>query len=254
MTSPITTPTSSIGSLSTLARPAFLDCADCRCDDYDPNNDGTATVKIKLCQLHTTNVRATPVNSRYQRAPTRRSLSLSTSPPIHPRATRYMSADRLGGAPAPTSRRHVISHRRSSSDSPQRSPTTNQRRRLDTSDSPPPRLPTIDTRTRSDIPQNALNTYKGIQKLVRDRRNPTTVRRALSTKKISERTWSRRRQIAELMILDRTKFDQVLAAVIRDGATDRLNQQTLSEECRKMLKRVEYNAKRREALAAGVLI
>ena len=89
------------------------------------------------------------------------------------RATRYMSSDILDGAAASTPRRHAISHQRSPRESHQRSPTRNQRRRLDTSPSPPPAV------QRPARDQTFLNMYKWIQKLVLDRRNPTSVRNAI---------------------------------------------------------------------------
>ena len=56
------------------------------------------------------------------------------------------------------------------------------------------------------------------------------------------------------MILDRAKFDDVLTTVTRDSPTARINQQTLSDECRKVLNRSEYKAARRTALASGLLV
>ena len=88
-----------------------------------------------------------------------------------------------------------------------------------------------------------------------DRRNPRSVHQVLKDERISERTYHRKRNIAELMIVNRREFDDLVETMLREtGAHDRLNQQALSDRCQVLLKRSDIRAERRRALAAGQLI
>ena len=70
--------------------------------------------------------------------------------------------------------------------------------------------------------------------------------------KISERMWGRKQKIAELMLLDEDRFQRVLLESTEPGV--RLNQQVLSNNCRKVLNSAEFKQKRSRAIAAGKLI
>ena len=89
---------------------------------------------------------------------------------------------------------------------------------------------------------------------VQDRRFPRTIKEALSSLKISERTWRRKQKIAELMILDRSRFDEIAARLMRDGGAARLNQTTLSDRCTQELKKSDMAQKRREAILSGAIV
>jgi len=75
-----------------------------------------------------------------------------------------------------------------------------------------------------------------------------------ATEKISRRTWHRKRPIAELQILDSSQFDELLRKHLTDTTEDRLNQEVFGSACCKILKRPAMIAKRRRAVAAGLLI
>ena len=68
----------------------------------------------------------------------------------------------------------------------------------------------------------ALHLYESVKSLVLDRRNPMPVRQALKAIRppISERTYQRRRKIAELMILDMPKFDDVVSTFYHGAGGD----------------------------------
>ena len=94
-----------------------------------------------------------------------------------------------------------------------------------------------------------------MKSVVQNRRYPRTVKEALSTLKVADRTFRRKRKIAELMILDRSRFDQVVAKQIRDfGGSVRLSQDTLADRCTVELQKPDMIAKRRDAILSGDII
>ena len=68
-----------------------------------------------------------------------------------------------------------------------------------------------------------LTIYHQVKNKVQDRRFPRTVKEALSALNISERTWRRKQKIAELMILDRSRFDEIASRMVRNAGGSRLN-------------------------------
>ena len=66
--------------------------------------------------------------------------------------------------------------------------------------------------------------------------------------------WDRKRKIAELMILDVTRFDTLIQQILKEENVDRLNHQILSDRCGTILKSADYTQKRRLAIASGQLI
>ena len=77
-----------------------------------------------------------------------------------------------------------------------------------------------------------------MREAVLDRRHPRTVKEAYTFLKVANRTWRGKQKIAELMILDRSRFDEVVAGLMGDDQALRLNQESLFERCKAELKLV----------------
>ena len=104
------------------------------------------------------------------------------------------------------------------------------------------------------LPDACLALYNRAKSLVLDRHYPRTVKEATATLNVSERTWRRKQKIAELMILDRSRFNEIVARLLRDTGSSSLNQATLSDRCAMELKKPQMMQKRREAILSGELI
>ena len=59
---------------------------------------------------------------------------------------------------------------------------------------------------------------------------------------------------AELMILDRSRFDEVVAGLMGDDQALRLNQESLFERCKAELKKPALVRKKRDAILSGDII
>ena len=199
-------------------------------------------VKLELqCSLHRTGIFSTTDTPspapRSQSDHSRPALSPSppnSSPPVNPHADRIPSRGTDGSASHPLHGTPASSRRRS------RSPL---RRPLPASRSPPSRAHAPFSRT--TLPESCLTIYHQVKNKVQDRR---TVKEALSALNISERTWRRKQKIAELMILDRSRFDEIASRMVRDAGGSRLNQATLSDRCHQELRKSDIAQKRREAI------
>ena len=66
-----------------------------------------------------------------------------------------------------------------------------------------------------------------MREAVLDRRHPRTVKEARTHLSVADQTWRRKQKIAELMILDRPRFDEVVAWLMGDSGEKRLNQKSL---------------------------
>ena len=89
---------------------------------------------------------------------------------------------------------------------------------------------------------------------VQDRRYPRTVKDALTHLKVAERTWRRKQKIAELMILDRSRFNLVVSRMIWETGVTHLNQTKLTDRCSVELKKPELMQKRREGILSGDIV
>ena len=93
-----------------------------------------------------------------------------------------------------------------------------------------------------------------MREAVLDRRHPRTVKEARTHLNVADQTWRRKQKIAELMILDRPRFDEVVARLMGDDGGVRLNQESLSDRCRTELQKPALVRKRREAILSGDII
>ena len=205
----MSSPTNSIGSLpslDTLDRPPAIDCRSCRVDDWTIEDGGIMVLKLELCALHKTGIFAvtdqTSPDPQTQGDRPRPALSPTppnASPPVNPNADRVLSRGTDGAASHPvqrTPRRSRSPVRRPHAASPSRA---------------------LAPFSRTSLPESCLAVYNEVKTKVQDRRFPRTIKEALSSLKISERTWRRKQKIAELMILDRSRFDEIAARLMRDG-------------------------------------
>jgi hypothetical protein len=76
----------------------------------------------------------------------------------------------------------------------------------------------------------------------------------LKQKRIPERSSYRKKKIAELVILDRPRFDSLVKQILKEEWTDRINRQILSDRCGTILTQSDYLEKKRLALAAGKIL
>ena len=76
----------------------------------------------------------------------------------------------------------------------------------------------------------------------------------LKQKRIPERSFYRKKKIAELIILDRPRFDSLIKQILKEERTDRINQQILSDRCGTILKQSDFLEKKRLAIAAGKIL
>ena len=93
-----------------------------------------------------------------------------------------------------------------------------------------------------------------MREAVLDRRHPRAVKEAYTFLKVANRTWRRKQKIAELVILDRSRFDEVVAGLMGDDQALRLNQESLFERCKAELKKPALVRKKRDAILSGDII
>ena len=268
-------------NLDRIYRPYPLSCADCKCESYSLARiiNGHLDCSITLCELHKTNLFAIPVNPITIPTSSSTSAPNPTSPtpgPAFPRSPTNNSCLDLGSPPSPTSpvvrpgagRTIPISRRLNPAPATLRTTVSIPIRARSRSpnavqhDQDVPARSTADgnrTRThfRSTIPQASRDIYEEIRDKVLNGRSPMSIQNAIancSVRKMSDRTWRRKRAIAELMILDSDKFDEVLDQQVRRAAGRKVNQQKLSDRCDDILNQADYKIKRRAAVAAGILI
>ena len=108
--------------------------------------------------------------------------------------------------------------------------------------------------SRTSLPDSCLSLYEQMREAVLDRRHPRTVKDACTFLKVASRTWRRKQKIAELMILDRSRFDEVVAGLMGDDQALRMNQESLFERCKAELKKPALVRKKRDAILSGDII
>jgi len=205
-------------------------------------------LKLELCSLHRAGIFSTADTPAPQSQSDHSRPALSPSPPnsspaVNPHADRIPSRGTDGAASHPLHGTPASSRRRS------RSPL---RRPLQASRSPPSRAHAPFSRTA--LPESCITIYHQVKDKVQDRRFPRTVKEALAALNISERTWRRKQKIAELMILDRSRFDEIASRMVRDAGGSRINQATLSDRCLQELRKSDIAQKRREAILSGDIV
>ena len=237
----------SIPSPSTFQDIKLRDCKDCKTEDYTRLPSGELQLNISLCSLHQTSLLATPTRKR-SRPVTRPPLSPSptNSPTILPGATQAVVRSRRGGATPPdTDNARLVR--------PVVTPT-----RPSPSSSPPPsrrRLDTDDTYSRSSVAGEALSSYNRVHRDFADRPDTSiSLSKFLKQKRIPERSFYRKKKIAELMILDRPRFDALIKQILKEERTNKINQQILSDRCGTILKQSDFSEKKRLAIAAGKIL
>ena len=126
------------------------------------------------------------------------------------------------------------------------------------SSSPPPsrrRLDTDDTYSRSSVAGEALSSYNRVHRDFADRPDTSiSLSKFLKQKRIPERSFYRKKKIAELMILDRPRFDALIKKILKEERTNKINQQILSDRCGTILKQSDFSEKKRLAIAAGKIL
>ena len=255
------------------ANPPFLSCKNCVCQDYTPDPAAEeVSVRIKLCDLHKSNLQApNPAPARPFNSP--------AQPITVPGANRALPPGRRIGddddqqnapnavvvdIPTPPPGLPASSSTPLRSRSPRPYRTSPSRPSPARSRSPlrrpiPSNSPSTDRgrRTTSNLPADALATYKRVLRKCHDPANRRKkIADILETENISRRTWHRKRPIAELQMLDPTQFNTLLEKALSgaDPNKRRLNQEAFSNDCSKILARPVMIAKKRRAVAAGKLI
>jgi len=100
-----------------------------------------------------------------------------------------------------------------------------------------------------------MDSYERIRRQVLSADNAMSVRQAvINDKSLSKGKWHRLRSIAELMKLDKPKFETVLKAHTRAAIQGRPNQTLLAAECARVISNGGYARIRAEALASGDLV
>ena len=225
--SPATSSLGSIPSPSSYQDIKLRDCADCSTQDYLRLPTGELQLTLKLCRLYQGTLLKTPTKTRTSAQP--------ASSPLHASSQHVSSPTGLSSAS------------RSSS-----SPPPSRRRRLDAevdADS----TPTI--YSRGSVPGEALEVYTTtLIKFLGRKDHKLSLAKFLKVEKIPESSFYRKRRIAELMILDPSRFDTLVKNLTRTQKSDKINQQVLSDRCAEILRSDSYTRKRRMAIAAGELL
>ena len=239
----------SLPSMDALNRPPAIDCPDCKVNDWSIEAGATMVIKLDLCSLHQNGIFAATSPQTRQNPP------LSPTPPnalpsLNPNSDRTLSR---GTGPAlsqprrtpnpPTSQRSRSPLHRPPASTPRRSRSP-LRRPLPAS---PPRRGHAPY-SRTSRPDSCLALYGQMREAALDRRHPRTVKEAYTFLKVANRTWRRKQKIAELMILDRSRFDEVVAGLMGDY------QQSLFERCKAELKKPALVRKKRDAILSGDII
>ena len=248
----------SLPSLDTLDRPPAIDCPDCKVNDWTIEDGATMVIKLNLCSLHQNGIFATtqPATPQTRQSP----RVLSPTPPDATRPTNPHANRTLARGPGAAVSQPLQNtpNRAATSASPLRpSPARSSHRSRSPLRRPLPSSPLSRARapySRTALPESCLTLYNKVKTAVQDRRYPRTVKDALAHHKVPERTWRRKQKIAELMILDRSRFDQVVARLIRETGVSRINQTTLTDRCSVEMKKPELIQKRREAILSGDIV
>ena len=102
----------------------------------------------------------------------------------------------------------------------------------------------------------ALSSYNRVHRDFGNRPDTSiSLSKFLKQKRIPERSFYRKKKIAELIILDRPRFDSLIKQILKEERTDRINQQILSDRCGTIiLKQGDFLEKKRLAIAAGKIL
>ena len=100
----------------------------------------------------------------------------------------------------------------------------------------------------------ALELYERVVALVLSSDDPLSQREALLELDIPRRTFERKRRIAELMIIDRSEFDALVARLAATGSGRMISQEKLSGECEKILDRPAMKIQKRLLISRGRVI
>ena len=116
-------------------------------------------------------------------------------------------------------------------------------------------LNTDETYSRSSVAGEALSSYNRVHRDFANRPDTSiSLSKFLKQKRIPERSFYRKKKIAELIILDRPRFDSLIKQILKEERTDRINQQILSDRCGAILKQSDFLEKKRLAIAAGKIL
>ena len=101
----------------------------------------------------------------------------------------------------------------------------------------------------------ALSSYNRVHRDFANRPDTSiSLSKFLKQKRIPERSFYRKKKIAELLILDRPRFQSLIKQILKEERTDRINQQILSDRCGTILKQSDFLEKKRLAIAAGKIL
>ena len=244
-------PVSSIGSLpdpDDVLFPNAMFCKDCNPSKWAPrpnaNRPEFLDFSLGLCDLHKADFFAAPVNIR---VPVMTTPSTSIPPQQRPV---------LSPSPSPVTSRQQRTHPGAT----QRLPHASISQQAPNSNGPlsipvqqQPRLPLHVPRSRSNIIQGCIDTYESVLVTMRDPRQPCTQKEALKKLKISERTFGRRRYVAELNIVDDDKLEEIAGSLINQGCK-RLPLEKLNTLCQCALRTRTLATAKAVAVACGRLV
>ena len=225
--------------MGTINSPPSRKCSACRTDSYKFVRGSSDDVRVHYivvpCQKHENNIFASPVTAQ----PTRTLSPSPTTIPTLAGATRRPAPSSSAAASVPVT----------SPDSPSPGPSTAATASAPVVSSPTtPTLPSSRylARRKPSIPEDARQCYRCVRRNVI---SGATLTDAVKSSNISWRAWERKRAIAELMMLDRSKFDSLLMSGNKPAT-----QQKLYEDCKVQLEKPEYARQRREARMNGTFV
>ena len=108
--------------------------------------------------------------------------------------------------------------------------------------------------TTSNLPSSSLTLYNKVRRKYLNRRDGASIKDIMAAEGISYRTYARKRPIAELQILDPSRFQTVLTRCLTGKDSTILNQDFLGHNCQQVLDRPDMKLKRRTASAEGKII
>ena len=250
---------SSVPSLTAIMRPAALYCADCTPSDvgFDPLQQDILKFSWSLCILHQSDPHATPLNpflppslptpSQVQPSPTRP----SPTRPIYPTATRAFGAGpavtiplRAAPVPAPAAPAPAPTPAAAAPAAPAPAPAP-AAPAAPAPSAPAPAAPY----SRSDVVQASRAMYERVKMTVMDPLHPHTIKGALAQLNIANRTFQRRRWIAELDILDATKLQQLITTQQQLYRRPRVSVESLNDNAKAA---IHATRALRDARAAGM--
>ena len=242
----------SIPSPSSFQDIQLRDCIDCRTSDWTRLPTGELQLNLVLCSLHEASLLAPPTRRRAKPTPNLSPSPEGAEPAVLHRATRALIPSRRGGATPPSPDNHRIA-RPLGNATPHRprstTPPPSRRRRLDSDSNDGPRY------GRSSVAGEALDTYRTVLIGFSSRPDTTvSLSKFLKQKNIPQRSFYRKKKIAELAILDPDRFDNLIRQILREEKTKKINQQILSDRCGTILKQNDYREKIRLAIASGKIL